>query len=132
MNAKSKKTLKAAALAAGLVAVLLPTGCSPAPPPPAIPAAQAPGSASTVVAPHTAECYRHYPVLRAGLVIIEQQFLPARLHPFFLSISAQAGTPTARAQRVIDCGNHQRHYLVQQRHHHPETGTTPSTRRTTA
>lgn len=28
MNAKSKKTLKAAAVAAGLVAVLLPTGCS--------------------------------------------------------------------------------------------------------
>jgi hypothetical protein len=28
MNAKSKKTLKAAAMAAGLIAVLLPTGCT--------------------------------------------------------------------------------------------------------
>jgi hypothetical protein len=28
MNAKSKKTLKAAAMVAGFVAVLLPTGCS--------------------------------------------------------------------------------------------------------
>jgi hypothetical protein len=28
MNAQSKKTLKAAAMAAGLIAVLLPTGCA--------------------------------------------------------------------------------------------------------
>jgi hypothetical protein len=65
MNAKSKKTLKAAAVAAGLVAVLLlPTGCfsianggvgggGGEPPPPA--GQQAPGSADTVVAPPTVD-----------------------------------------------------------------------------
>jgi hypothetical protein len=49
MNAKSKKTLKAAALTAGLVAVLLPTGCASDTQRAAFP--QAPGSPDTVVAP---------------------------------------------------------------------------------
>jgi hypothetical protein len=51
MNAKStKRMLKAGALAAGLVALLLPTGCAMQAPAPAVPAGQpAPGSA--VVAP---------------------------------------------------------------------------------
>jgi hypothetical protein len=60
MNTKSKKTLKAAAVAAGLVAVLLPTGCfstanggvggggSPE-------GQQAPGSADTVVSAPTVD-----------------------------------------------------------------------------
>lgn len=58
MDTKSKNTLKAAALGAGLVAVLLPTGCASScgpggachgsPP--------SPGSANTVVAPtHTVD-----------------------------------------------------------------------------
>jgi hypothetical protein len=50
MNAKSKKTLKAAALAAGLVAVLLPTGCASQTPVPILPAG-ALGAAHSVVAP---------------------------------------------------------------------------------
>jgi uncharacterized membrane protein YraQ (UPF0718 family) len=57
MNAQSKRTVKtAAAVAAGLVAVLLPTGCCGAAPS-AIPFSSmgAPGSSSTVVAPPTAE-----------------------------------------------------------------------------
>jgi hypothetical protein len=59
MNAKSKNTLKAAAMAAGLVAVLLPTGCSSmtggggAGTQPE--GQQAPGSPDTVVAPPTVD-----------------------------------------------------------------------------
>ncbi len=49
MNAKSKKTLKAAALAAGLVALLLPTGCMAQPVQKEM--APPPGSAHTVVVP---------------------------------------------------------------------------------
>ncbi|MGZ4513818.1 MAG: hypothetical protein ACXVX5_03695 [Mycobacterium sp.] len=49
MNAKSKKTLTVAAAAAGLVAVLLPTGCASENPAPA-PGAQ-PGSPDTVLTP---------------------------------------------------------------------------------
>lgn len=50
MNTKSKKTLKGAALAAGLVAVMLPTGCASQPPP--VPTgAQPPAAPHTVVAP---------------------------------------------------------------------------------
>jgi hypothetical protein len=60
MNAKSKKTVKAAAVAAGLVAVLLlPTGCYAygvsgvgGPPPDG---QRAPASADTVVAPPTVD-----------------------------------------------------------------------------
>jgi hypothetical protein len=52
MNAKSKKTLKAAALAAGLVAVLLPTGCASMAP---APDAQPPAAPDTVVAPPTVD-----------------------------------------------------------------------------
>jgi hypothetical protein len=51
MNAKSKKTLKAAAMGAGLVAVLLPTGCGNSTGPGPIPAAQPPAAPDTVVAP---------------------------------------------------------------------------------
>jgi hypothetical protein len=53
MNAKSKKTLKAAALAAGLVAVLLPTGCAEESSQSGM--ERAPGTPDTVVAPPTAE-----------------------------------------------------------------------------
>jgi hypothetical protein len=49
MNANSKKTLKGAALAAGLVAVMLPTGCASEQP--AAQAAQPPAAPHTVVAP---------------------------------------------------------------------------------
>ncbi len=55
MNAKRKNALKAAAVAAGLIAVLLPTGCSAmtAAPSPVEAAQPAPGS--TVVAPPTVD-----------------------------------------------------------------------------
>jgi predicted phage tail protein len=54
MNAKSKKTLKTAVVVAGLVAVLLPTGCSSmAGGVTAKLAAQ--GSPDSVVAPHTVD-----------------------------------------------------------------------------
>ncbi len=54
MNAKSsKKTLKAAAVAAGLVAVLLPTGCAEQAT--QQPTGQAPGSPDTVVVPPTVD-----------------------------------------------------------------------------
>jgi hypothetical protein len=58
MNPNSKKTLKAAAIAAGLVAVLLPTGCScmsGGAPGQADVALPAPASTHTVVAPHTVD-----------------------------------------------------------------------------
>jgi hypothetical protein len=58
MNAKSKKTLKAAAMAAGLIAVLLPTGCAAeiGHGGGAVPPNAASGSADSVVAPlHTVE-----------------------------------------------------------------------------
>ena len=56
MNAKGKKTLKAAALGAGLVAMLLPTGCSSMASGPTGPQGQpAPGSPHTVVAPPTVD-----------------------------------------------------------------------------
>ena len=48
MNAKSKKTLTVAAAAAGLVAVLLPTGCASENP---APAGAQPGSPDTVLTP---------------------------------------------------------------------------------
>lgn len=55
MDAKSsKRTLKAAALAAGLIAVLLPTGCSTTPDG-TIVYQQALGSPDTVVAPPTVD-----------------------------------------------------------------------------
>ncbi len=53
MNAKSsKKTLKAAAVAAGFVAVLLPTGCAEQA---SQPTEQATGSPDTVLAPPTVD-----------------------------------------------------------------------------
>ncbi len=57
MNAKSKKTLKAAALAAGLIAVLLPTGCASTQPELGVtnPAAAQPAPGSAVVAPPTVD-----------------------------------------------------------------------------
>jgi hypothetical protein len=56
MNAKSKKTLKAAAMAAGLIAVLLPTGCAAEIGGGGAPVKAALGSADSVVAPvHTVE-----------------------------------------------------------------------------
>jgi hypothetical protein len=50
MNANSKKTLKGAAMAAGLVAVLLPTGCASEMKQPALAPPPAP---DTVVVPPT-------------------------------------------------------------------------------
>ena len=50
MNAKSKKTLKAAALAAGLIAVLLPMGCQESSQPAPI---DAQGSPDTLLVPPT-------------------------------------------------------------------------------
>jgi len=57
MNAKRKNALKAAAVAAGLIAVLLPTGCSEMTggSAPGNPAEPAPGSPHTVVAPPTVD-----------------------------------------------------------------------------
>ncbi|WP_170874521.1 hypothetical protein [Mycobacterium sp. IS-1264] len=55
MNAKSKRTLKSAALAGGLVAVLLPTGCASESQPAPIPAQPAPGAPTSVVAPATVD-----------------------------------------------------------------------------
>ncbi len=52
MNVTSKNTLKAAAVAAGLVAVLLPTGCA-SQTPATLGAAAQPGPADTVVVPPT-------------------------------------------------------------------------------
>jgi hypothetical protein len=52
MNDKTKNALKAGAIAAGLIAVLLPTGCSSAPAPVVPAGAQpAPNSGITVVLP---------------------------------------------------------------------------------
>ncbi len=53
MNAKSKKTLKAAALGAGLIAVLIPMGCSSDTQPAS--GQPAPGSPDTVVVPPTVD-----------------------------------------------------------------------------
>jgi hypothetical protein len=53
MNAKSKKTLKAAAFTAGLVATSLPMGCHAQTTVPTPPAGQ--GSPGTVVAPPTVD-----------------------------------------------------------------------------
>jgi len=55
MNAKSKKILKVAAAAAGLSAVLLPTGCSLGTPADGQGAMPAPGSPAAVVAPPTVD-----------------------------------------------------------------------------
>lgn len=53
MNDKTKNALKAGAVAAGLVAVLLPTGCSSQQPQPGV--QRAPGSTDTVVVPPTVD-----------------------------------------------------------------------------